>query len=973
MTDPAAAGWVLLESLPLYIHWENKSTQSERMELTIHEESVKYPFVESPNTRSGHAIFGIKLENADTGTQMIAGPSRGDTLTVEFLEDLWNEVAYHEKYKYLCAKGDSATASERQWILEQERNEVFSPICARFIFPMQVQNRLYGIGGGGLSCEIYFKPRELVRFTKLRRSTAALPLLYAHFYPEQHVLVNRRAYAERDCWETSCIPQLWTSRSLLLKAIHQRIPEFGISDCRGLLVDSLECMDALQLPEAEEQRMLEEYMQSEDQDEEESHMMVEGEGDESRGQTSGITSEDAGEEDALTDEEAAAPDEGVAAEEADGRTLSRAESSMYRTWRPQAQPRTLMGKRLFEYQLRALAWMRSVEQHASAGYRFGVHLSDEAATKRFRDLCVDQSVVRGVLRSRGGVLADEMGLGKSLVVIALILAHARERLAESTVDLEYPRTRAGLAGGGTLILCPSHLVQQWKAEIEDNTSLQTLFITTSNQWSKTTYAKLLAADCVVVSHSFLQNSSFRAALPPLKDIHRVDKVESEGSGRSTSSRRSTRSTRSSRAAAAESSSSDSLDFTVSLNSVCPVLQKIDWQRIVLDEGHEVLGTDPSRKFEIMMGSFCSRHRWFVSGTPLPHYNSLHEIMNFLQCTSFARAPIGRDRHGRALCEVLQSATFKRSLYWRNTKETAKTADKIPAVVEDVIWVRHSDVEAAMYNAAAVTNDRTRMRQICCHPLISARDREVLGDQVQTLDEIRERLVRHNRQKVNAIERSRTEAAEKLERYELRMHGNTVRRQNRMIELLEENDEDSRVVRDFKDRSDQEERAETRERAHRARTLDKCNQELADEKQRGQFFQALVPKATEALKEPCLICFDDIEVASVTKCGHVFCAQCIRTAVQLHHNCPICRTALGNKDIAIVKNNAAGDVLVVDTLAIRHGGKMARLIVYLRQVLSEDPDNKVIVFSQWDAMLHRIGDTLKEEVLIWPCATTKILS
>ena len=35
--------------------------------------------------------------------------------------------------------------------------------------------------------------------------------------------------------------------------------------------------------------------------------------------------------------------------------------------------------------------------------------------------------------------------------------------------------------------------------------------------------------------------------------------------------------------------------------------------------------------------------------------------------------------------------------------------------------------------------------------------------------------------------------------------------------------------------------------------------------------------------------------------------------------------------------------------------------FLRKVLNESPDNRVIVFSQWDAMLHRIGDTLSEAV------------
>jgi hypothetical protein len=40
---------------------------------------------------------------------------------------------------------------------------------------------------------------------------------------------------------------------------------------------------------------------------------------------------------------------------------------------------------------------------------------------------------------------------------------------------------------------------------------------------------------------------------------------------------------------------------------------------------------------------------------------------------------------------------------------------------------------------------------------------------------------------------------------------------------------------------------------------------------------------------CPICFDMIDAAHVTKCGHSFCQVCIQTALEHTHRCPKCNT------------------------------------------------------------------------------------
>jgi SNF2 family DNA or RNA helicase len=88
---------------------------------------------------------------------------------------------------------------------------------------------------------------------------------------------------------------------------------------------------------------------------------------------------------------------------------------------------------------------------------------------------------------------------------------------------------------------------------------------------------------------------------------------------------------------------------------------------------------------------------------------------------------------------------------------------------------------------------------------------------------------------------------------------------------------------------------------------------------------------------------------------------IRAAVQAQQKCPMCRAPLTLPDVSTVQQDTDQQASVAfDDLTNLHGVKMAALIRYLRQVLSENSTNRCIVFSQWDNMLLRIGETLQSE-------------
>ena len=118
-------------------------------------------------------------------------------------------------------------------------------------------------------------------------------------------------------------------------------------------------------------------------------------------------------------------------------------------------------------------------------------------------------------------------------------------------------------------------------------------------------------------------------------------------------------------------------------------------------------------------------------------------------------------------------------------------------------------------------------------------------------------------------------------------------------------------------------------------------------------------------ESCPICYEefnsDIISRSVTPCGHFLCNMCLNQLFKQGNSskssCPICRTNFEIKEVENVKdaNNTVDSIQINDI--DRWGTKMANLIKYINNVVAEDIDNRIIVFSQWDSMLKMVCEVL----------------
>uniref|UniRef100_A0A453PUK1 RING-type domain-containing protein n=1 Tax=Aegilops tauschii subsp. strangulata TaxID=200361 RepID=A0A453PUK1_AEGTS len=67
--------------------------------------------------------------------------------------------------------------------------------------------------------------------------------------------------------------------------------------------------------------------------------------------------------------------------------------------------------------------------------------------------------------------------------------------------------------------------------------------------------------------------------------------------------------------------------------------------------------------------------------------------------------------------------------------------------------------------------------------------------------------------------------------------------------------------------------------------------LSPEREEGSSLQSsevVVPKEPNFT---CPVCLNKLVEPSTTKCGHIFCAECIKQAIQFQKKCPTCRKAL----------------------------------------------------------------------------------
>lgn len=275
-----------------------------------------------------------------------------------------------------------------------------------------------------------------------------------------------------------------------------------------------------------------------------------------------------------------------------------------------------------------------------------------------------------------GILADDMGLGKTLQAIIAITQSQRENPV-----------------GGSLVICPTSLVYNWKEEIRKfNPNLNTLVIDGSPNQRKKQLKNLSDYDVIITSYNLLQ-----------KDIE--------------------------------------------------IYKKAIFDYVVLDEAHHIKNRATRNAKSVKM--LRAGHRLILTGTPIE--NSLEELwslFDFLMPGLLSSYDRFVGKYIRS-CNIIGNKSDNLEILkkkvspfiLRRMKEDV--LEDLPPVSEILYHCHLTDYQRELYQSYAASAkielsklvkkegfDRihihvlatlTRLKQICCHPAIFAKDHPEIGD------------------------------------------------------------------------------------------------------------------------------------------------------------------------------------------------------------------------------------------------------
>lgn len=573
---------------------------------------------------------------------------------------------------------------------------------------------------------------------------------------------------------------------------------------------------------------------------------------------------------------------------------------------PLIQPNNILIK-LFKYQLKTLHWMKNLENYIDNdgwSYNSSIPLSIVNYDKRFNTVSFDMinkninSDNKHYITTKGGVLADEMGLGKTITTISLTLSRPSLYKQKYAPNGKF-YTKANL------VICPSHLTKQWYNEIEKcNVLSKKILLLTKPNHENITYQDFIDADYVIVSLQFLMNASYYVSL-------NYKKITNSYMGSKFTDRKTT---------------IDKLFDTINIlpddelkNTYCPMLEHFHWYRIIIDEAHELFSnmagyniTSENEYIKSWLTNITSNYKWFISGTPFVSENGFQIVTRFLdykliKILNGVKYYLDYDKlinEGITFGNIFNS--FISNAYYRNTKEAVKNEYIVPPIIEDNIMVKLTEIEKSMYETNKHLG-RLYLRQLCCSPNISDQDIEAVGDKELTLEEVRINLIKHK-------EKSKKEKESKLQ--ELIIEGPDAHAFEYRKKKLEE--------------------------------------EIKQFEYLIKFFNNIDPVVPKLPEDECPICYCEFDDTVITECGHYFCKECIyQTLKTQNKSCPTCRNSLNIKNIyPVTKSNSEQ----IDSFVYKYGSKIGKLISICKQLIT-DPENRIIIFSQWDRLLTNVGNIL----------------
>jgi len=472
----------------------------------------------------------------------------------------------------------------------------------------------------------------------------------------------------------------------------------------------------------------------------------------------------------------------------------------------------------------------------------------------------------------------------------------------------------------SLIICKNQLCDQWVQEYYDkfHNTHRILLVVTYDQYTNITLADLLFSDIVIISYEFLSNKRY------------LQNIEQCGNN----------------LLSTYLDSYDKADNNKLLNTkIFNCFSMFYWRRVVYDEAHEI-PLSLLQKFTL-----SSKYKWCITGTPFVHktysflklmsyntdYNSISKFHNnTTNMTSFSTNTL--IQLGLENGDIINKCKF---LFRRNTKDSVILERDKNIINEFTNLLEFTSQERSIYDgyvSGARGNYINFLIRLCCHPELNEDTREMIKN-CKTFDEIHNCLLNYNKRQIDIEEKRIKNIESDIKDYEDQLQTNM---------------------------SDEEEAIRLQINIlKRKLTTSKKNYESISRTY--NYLKSRLENLQNS--DTCPICLDEIDInnLSITKCGHKFCWDCLyqthkaKESFSATIKCPSCNTLMSNKEIFLLKNSepvSKSDNELTSIIQTVKSTKIGNIIYFLKTALQND--NKVILFSQWDELLHKVGGILSEQ-------------
>lgn len=341
---------------------------------------------------------------------------------------------------------------------------------------------------------------------------------------------------------------------------------------------------------------------------------------------------------------------------------------------------------------------------------------------------------------------------------------------------------------------------------------------------------------------------------------------------------------------------------------------IDWDRVVLDEGHELAGPNLTKDFRKWKAGFKRLNTkvvWLVTATPFTYgATGVERMMSWFNS------------------EVSQAMmTGSRSLLLRYVESfSRKTCDadiskwvQIPALRRYDAFIGMTHTERALYEAERNSPLTTRI-QSCSHPRCNSFYEKVSSDL-----------------EVVPLEVLALQAHKYLQTHVPRLTKRIADVEKRIPEIKGMVEEDPK------------ENWEDIENGLKVR-LSNLKTELRSCTYRNE---SLVNLQKKINNERCCICFDEFDEFALPSCAHPLCKSCCTRLLHGTRKCPMCRQTLSDIQYSSVETKDVNPLLKRKNLL---GSKTEYLLRLLDHIL-KNPDSRVIIFSRWSRMLKNVEKSM----------------